>query len=246
MRAAAAETLGAISPVIGGTLPALDAALGDPDPDVRDAAGRALAAIGSEGLAILARALSHPNDRVFDAAARAVAGAGAGAGGAVPALRAQLERWDRARQLVAARTLAAIGPDAIPGLVDALGDGNAEVRKAAVEGLVRLGPKAAVAVPRLLRALRSGEPVPEREMAEARERFGQPFADPDEMRELYRWSVAPVPTRALAARVLGAIGPAARRALPDLLRAARDPDASVREAATAAVRSVEGGPPGGG
>lgn len=50
-------------------------------------------------------------------------------------------------------SLARIGPAAIPALIDALKDPNAEVRDRAAQALARMGPPARQAVPQLIAAL---------------------------------------------------------------------------------------------
>ncbi len=108
---------------------------------------------------------------------------------------------------------------ALPALARALGDRNLNVRYWAASALQSLGPEAKVAVPELSRALRTFPGgVPELE--------GPPryFAD----------------VRVLSAQALGAIGPAAQEAIPALEEAARDPQATVREAAIAALRAIRG------
>jgi HEAT repeat protein len=120
-----------IGPVDASVVPALAAALGDPDGGVLKAAARALGWIGAPAAAA-APALLAP-------------------------LRERLSTYGAAEELV--RALAGIAPEHLPAavtiLIPALDDASSEVRRNAAEGLAKAGPAAAGAVGRLVELLGS-------------------------------------------------------------------------------------------
>src|SRR5262249_26304716 len=78
---------------------------------------------------------------------------------AVPALTDALSSGDARVRVYAARTLAAVGPDAasaVPALTDALKHADPTLRSQAAFALVRIGPKARPALPVLRQALDDG------------------------------------------------------------------------------------------
>jgi HEAT repeat protein len=123
---------------------------------------------------------------------------------------------------VAAQGLAEIAADAasLAGpLGRALKDNNLNVRYYAAQALGKMGAAAAPAVPDLIGAL---DTHPSRE---------PDLEGPPRYYKDARW---------VAADALGAIGPPAKSALPKLREvAAKDDEAEVREAASAAVKKIE-------
>jgi HEAT repeat protein len=106
----------------------------------------------------------------------------------------------------AARSLGQIGPAALPALTKALDDPRDEVRRLAAEGLGWMGP---AAVEPLTAALKNQSAA----------------------------------ARRAAARALGRLGPAAKAAEADLVRAVNDPQAEVRAAAAAALVHIRADEP---
>jgi HEAT repeat protein len=130
----------------------------------------------------------------------------------------------------AARALRRIGDAAaVPGLLAALGDANADVRRAAA-ALGEIGY--AAAVPGLLAALDDAEARVREAAAAALREIGYAAAVPGLLAALgdADWRV-----RRAAAAALGQIG---APAVPGLLAALRDADADVREAAAAALGEI--------
>jgi HEAT repeat protein len=164
------------------------------------------------------------------------------------AAHALVERRDETSDVVAAddadstvrelaiTTLARIGPeakDALPALESALRDENASVRTAAALAIDSIEPNWQVHRPVLIQSLRAGD--------------GPVFLAVGRMGERAAWAVPTLvgllsdrrpPVRALAAKALGGIGPAARDAERGLTQCLRDPEASVRRAAQNALRQI--------
>lgn len=148
-RVTAAELLRDMGPKAVPAAPALVAALGDADANVRAAAAEALGAIGpaaSEGYSGLVAHLKHGVPVI-----RALAKFGSDARQAEAELIARLGDPDPAIRWNAARALGKIhaGPAGIEALVRACTDKVPEVREHAAEALGDIGPPAASAVPAL-------------------------------------------------------------------------------------------------
>jgi HEAT repeat protein len=134
----------------------------------------------------------------------------------------------------AANALAAIGPAAVPGFIEALDAPEPRVRALACYGLSRIGRGAVEAAPALVRRLSDRELQIAGQAANALLRIGpavvpeltEALSDPDST------------TRYHAARTLGALGRSARSAVPALLEAARDTDPVVSREARNAIRIV--------
>jgi hypothetical protein len=113
----------------------------------------------------------------------------------------------------------------------------------AISELAGAGDPALVAyAERLARALDSGDAWTRVEAARALASLGSAAgpAVPALRRALL--TDAQPKIRALAAQALGAVGPQARAALPDLEKALGDPEPSVRQQATRAIKSLGAGP----
>jgi len=222
----AAVALWEIGPPAAGAVAALDLALDDPAPIVRDAALQALARVrgesapppgdlhlttGSIDIPQLVEALRHPDVRVREWAAVALRDLGPSAQEAVPALLHALGDAGGGIRDWAALALGAVATDAEavwPPLVRALQDSNMFLRAAAATSLGSLGSRGKPAVAALTAALRD-------------EHGG---------------------VRARAAVALGRIGSGARDAVPTLLRALEDRDVSVSDAAGLALEKIIGRP----
>jgi HEAT repeat protein len=186
----AIEELGALARP---ALPKVTAALQDPEQDVREAAARAMKAIGevsvtgagSGSASALATALKDPQWSVRQNAAETLGSLGVAAKDQRPALLAALkdpEVYVRQAVLAALPLVDPEHPDLVKDLASALSAPEHDVRKIAVVELEKLGPRAAPAVPALIPLL-SGE-------------------------EIY--------LRVFTADTLAAIGPGAKAALPRL------------------------------
>ncbi len=190
-------------------LPALEEALGSPDPTTALWARYAVAVISgspSDHLDHFIRALT--DERVFAGmAAAAIAGLGPVASRAVPALTHALSDEHPDNRWSAACALANIGPsarEAVPALIRALEDHDEKVRWYAAWALAEIGPDSAQAVPALI------------------QRLGD-FDDD---------------VRGYAAMALGRIGPAARAGTDALSALKDDENGAVREEATTALTLI--------
>ena len=133
----------------------------------------------------------------------------------------QLKSPDAAVRARAAIALDQLGPaakPAIPALTTALADRNLNVRYWSAKVLRGFGPEAKGAVTALIAALKTFP-------------GGSPALDGPER---YYPDV-----RSLAADALGAIGPAAKEAIPALKEAMADKSPDVRDSATQAIKKIE-------
>jgi HEAT repeat protein len=113
-------------------------------------------ALGDD-LSVLLKSLRHSDAEVRRSAAVALESFGAEAVAAVPVLTQALDDADVVTQVAAARTLGQIGMAALPGLLQALGKPEKQVRREAIWALVRMGSAAKDAVPALAAALRDSD-----------------------------------------------------------------------------------------
>jgi HEAT repeat protein len=190
-------------------LPALEAALHDEDPALREAAVRALTQVDTANKHLL------------------------------PAIVDLLEQQDRGRpghehaQEQAAEFVRAIGQPAIDGLL-ALLQKDPGRRAAAAVALGCLGRSAARAAPGLKEAVQDRQPRVRLYAAEALWRVsGDAAASLPVLTEVLKGPDDGL--RRTAAEVLGAMGPAAREAVPALATALQDPDDDVRRLALVAL-----------
>ena len=175
---------------------------------------------------------------------------------AIPRLIAMLDEPDPSWELRwrAVRVLGQNGPAARPALpklqtelagarlVEATGRYR-DALATAIREIAGEGDPALVAyAERLARALSSGDAWTRVEAARALAPLGS-AAGPavPALRRALRTDAQPK-IRALAAEALAAVGPQARVALPDLEKALGDPDPSVRQGATRAIKSLGAGP----
>lgn len=192
------------------SVPALTAALQDPEARVRLAAARGLAQLGSWASASVEALVSRLGDddpEVAEAAAEALGRVGA-ENGAVTALSEALREGGDGLRGAAAWALGRIGPGAIgalPALEEALKRRDAWGYLEAAQAIGRLGAQAATAVPSLSKALE--DPLPA--------------------------------LREVAARSLGELGPAAKKALKGLERCLEDSEERVRRAADEAIGKIK-------
>ena len=135
----------------GDPVPALIAALADPDPYVNGEAADALGRIGAAGVPALVRALEDPQENVRWCAAIALGKVGPDARPAVPALVRALGDATANVRYGAAIALGAIGPaavrDAREALRESLHDADADVRGGAAWALGAIDPAGSVRAP---------------------------------------------------------------------------------------------------
>ena len=233
-----ATALEKIGPRAAAAVPALTEALAEPYLCVQ--AALALHAIepgsqtGVQALAeLLLRASADPRLAYHGInAARALAVLGADAQTAVPALVDALQNTNRSVSVAAAEALWAITHQAnlvLPFLRTCLRDPNIGKRALDYEQLTlallaQLGPQAQDAVPDLVGFI-------ERDM------FGAAARGDANRSQLYM--ILDESTRRQAARALGAIGPAAREAIPTLVAMSHDKRPAVRNAAIEALSRID-------
>jgi len=197
-----------------------------------------LLAIGCGGSSTetLIAQLRDADPKVRIAAARALSEQRGDVTAAVAGLAAAADDTDFAVRELAITTLGQIGPEAkqaLPALERALRDEYTSVRTAAALAIDSIEPNSQVHLPVLMESLRAGN--------------GPVFIAVGRMGDRGAWAVPTLAgllsdrrpsIRALAAKALGGIGPAARDAGRALRQCLRDPEASVRKAAQNALRQM--------
>jgi len=147
----------------------------------------------------------------------------------------QGKTWVRAqRSLVAAGG----GNQALlPQLVKKLGDSDDTVRAEGAQGLALLGPDAHNAMPELVKALGDKSGLVKRLAAQAIRQIGQPTQDDIEYLLPTLESDAPPEAKVFVLDALAVLGaePKAAPAAPNVVKAAQDPNARVRQSAMRAV-----------
>jgi HEAT repeat protein len=248
VRRAAVAALSGIGPDARAAVPSLAAALQDADRDVRRDAARALWRIGPEArsaAAALAAALRDADGNVRRSAAGALGTLGPEARAYLPALSDALKDKDIEVRHFAARALVQVGDRgakraAAPVLHELLrhGDRDPRVHAEIIVFLWRIGPEPEseswgldpgdlIAATLLLTGVYGTEEDTET----------QKNAVPS---LLAAFKTVPAPGhRAALARTLGAIGPAARAAIPALREGLKDQDENVRKAAAEALKKMQ-------
>ena len=196
--------------------------LRDSSPRVRAEAISALAFFGAPAVPALTAALRDPDAQSRVGAARSLGHIGPEAADAVTALTQALRDGDARVRFDAAVALGRIGPparDAVPALGRALRDPAGEVRVGAALGLAGMGPAAQEMVPPLADALRDSNAVLRMSAASALGSIG-PAAKPAVPALIVALRDSNTSVRTNAAGALGNIGPGARDAVPDLRRLA--------------------------
>lgn len=141
-------------------VPSLIQALQHPNSEVRSSAASALKEIGKDAqpaVPSLIAALKDKDRYVRFYAAYALAAIGTDTKDTVPALVSSLRDWGEADINEAILSLQRIGKKAVPGLIIALVDRNANVRYGAASALDRIGEEAKAAVLPLSKALKDKE-----------------------------------------------------------------------------------------
>jgi len=236
---AAQAALGRIGP---SAVPALVRALADANPHRRRRAARALEEIGPDASSAVPALTAALEDRTLRvAAARALVRIDpANAARQLPVLITGLSDPDRDVALLSVEALAELRtPAAVPALIHALDDNR--THELAVEGLRRLGPRAAAAVPALVQTLQDGREAERIRAAFALGEMG--VAAIEAMPALIeRLSDDRGSVRAAAARALGAMGPAASAAIPRLIDTLRYGDGGYDVGSSAGIALSQIGP----
>lgn len=220
-RSNVAEALGEIGPKATTAMPALIRLLQHDDNSLVQAnAVQALGKIGDlKAVPILIAALENEDDTVRSNAIAAIETFGPKAKAAVPALVRTVQN-DKANGWGAAKALGTVDVEGIsvPVLIDALGDKNSTMRRFAAYGLQGMGRKATAAERVLHDGLRDSDPGVR--VAAAAAYWSITGKTEDAVRTLQSvlqktddWAA-----RMWAADALAEIGPAAKAAVPDLMR----------------------------
>jgi HEAT repeat protein len=236
-RAAAAQALAKIAEGNGPTaVPALTAAMKDPEVRMRHGAVATAALMGADGVALapaLVDRLSDPQPEVKQAAQDALVQLGVPT---IPALRGALT--NPAVNADAALVLARFGELGAPALVESLSAEAVGQRLAAATALGEMGAPAAASSMAIAKALRDPEPKVRAAAAKALGRIGggaggavaglvEVLKDRDDA------------VRANAAQALGGIGPVAAPANTALVGVLNDPVPAVRAAAASALGQTD-------
>jgi HEAT repeat protein len=241
------------APAVAHLLPLLDS----DDAALRHLAREALEKIGVFDEAARARLrpwLTSGDLHEREEAARALAACGEHAEQIIPTLielaidphfnpRAQLQPGDWHSPGVYATLLASMastGPAAVPMLIDALQSPDPNVRRAAAEALVKIGPTAKGAVPSLIELLDDHDSWDA--AAEALGRMGREAraAVPKLLAVFEAVQMPGSPEEYVPiVHALGGIGPDARDALPAVLKLADVDDPEIRHAAVMALARID-------
>ncbi len=245
VRVAAARALAALPPAPEITLPIWEKAFRDADETTVSHALDALAALGSPAVPQLIEALKYEKSR--GPVASILGRIGPAAAPATQALAKLIaDKDDRVAQ-EAILALAHIGPgakDAVPALIKTIQQGKNSNSYAIVYALGKIGPDAADAEPVLSDLLKSSDRHLALSSAWALAHIRPASAEvaAKTMPVLTAGLTDPLPlARRGAAEALGSLGPAAKGAVPDLLKVLNDEDKSVRAAAAKAVELIRGG-----
>jgi|GEM_PF-3196745 len=153
VRFAAAKALANYGPAAAEAVPALVEVINDPDHDTQYAVFDALVKIGGSQ-ARLAQKLGEADPQVRAGAAITLGMYGPAAAQAVPALLEVANDNDPSVRHAVITALGDIGDSqAVPALIEAFHHSDLVTRIGAVEALIKLGPKAAPAVPDLIDAI---------------------------------------------------------------------------------------------
>ncbi len=243
VRETAAQAIGGMGPE---ALPALCDILRHDDKYVRRHAVWALAKLGPlarPAAPDLCAALNDPDPRTASGAAQALGSMGADGADAVPALAEAMRGTNIVLCRLAAKALSQIGPPAVATLIAHLQHADPFVRGESALAIGWVGAPARAAVPFLARVVRGGDPLLRTPAPPAHTPPpGGPSSQtvtPPQIPESTE-QTAEVSCRVFAAQALGRIGAAAAGALHDLREAADYGPEPVRQAASAAVRQIEG------
>lgn len=237
VRALAAHALGEIGPPAAKAATALTLLLDDPSKEVTKQAQGALARIGRPAVPALHGALSSTNPAIRRQAAELLALRGNEAGMAVPDLIALLKDKQASVRRSAALALGAVGKaagEAAESLIPLTKDHDQHVRAAAASALGDISTDAGMVGATLIRLFRDPVPSVQIQAALAIVKFGPAHvpllidAIPNKDRS----------THQLAIFSLGAIGPAAKAAVPTLVDQLQDSAAAIRASAAVALARI--------
>lgn len=238
VRRIAVRDLADIGPDAALAISELTEALRDADSEVREHAAEALGSIGPEaGPAVpsLIEALNDDVESVRREAAEALGWIGPEAREAIPALSeiakdSQIGRW-------AIDTLASMGNQAVPALIQTLMHSDPGIRRQTVEALRQMGSEAKAAIPALLEALKDENRDVQNSAANSFDWLrSEAQTILPTLVSLLRDARASVRTD--AALAMGRLGPAGEPGVPALVAALRDGNASIREFAAGALGDI--------
>lgn len=244
VRTAAARALASLqtTPEVAG--PIFKKAIADADATTMQYMLDAIATRGAAAVPRLIKALDYQPLR--EQVARVLGQIGPPAAPATEALAKLLDDDDPNVSTEVAFALGKIGPGAkasVPALIEVLKRGEGRQTHAAAFALGSIGPNAAAAEPVLLEVIAGADNslslVCAWSLVEIR--GASPDVAAKVLPELTRGLDSPLPkSRQAAAETLGRLGPAAKKAVPNLQRATKDEDEGVREAASTALKAIAG------
>jgi HEAT repeat protein len=248
VREAAAHAVGLMGPE---ALPALIGMLSHDDKYVRRHAVWAMGKLGPlarPALADLCTALRDPDPRTASGAAQALGSLGTDGAEAVPALAEAMRGTNIVLCRLASKALSQIGPPALATLIAHLQHADPFVRGESALAIGWMGAAARTAVPFLVRVVRGPEsalvrtpgPPSFTPLAISPPPDSDTATPPQVVHEEPPSESGDVNCRVFAAQALGRIGPAAAAALTDLRDAATYGPEPVRQAASQAMRLIEG------
>ena len=209
----AVQVLGEIGPGAASAIPVLKASL--EDRSLRDAAQSSLVRIGGVSVGPFTEGLKSSEPEVRLAAAKALRELGEKAEAAVPALIASIKDPDRDVRTQAVFALGRIGPKAkaaVPALVDALED--EPLQGAISSALITIGPEASI--PALGKAIKDKRPQVRRAAVGMASLFR---GESEKILPELVFALQDDALRVDAVRAIGAMGPKAEKAVPDVLKA---------------------------
>jgi len=225
-------------------VPGLAAALGDTDDEIRLLAAHLLRELGDKSesaLPDMIRCLRDPHQMVRATLAMHVGTFREKARDALPALETMVESENVYARLTAAAAIAKIDrsrvAELIPLFVEALGSTAAFVPEYSAWLLRDFGAEAESALPRLRQMLRQGDST---KKCAASDAIWAITGDPDDAIEvgLKLLDKADWLDRVVGAEHLGGLGTAGRPAVPRLLHALKDEDATVRATVRKALKRI--------
>ena len=247
VREAIAHAIGQMGP---DALPALTSMLAHRDKYVRRHAAWALGKLGPlarPALSALCAALKDIDPRTASGIAQALGNMGADGADAIPALAEAMRGTNIVLCRLAAKALSQIGPPAVATLIAHLQHADPFIRGESALAIGWMGPVARAAVPYLTQVLRGPQ--------QASIRTPPPTTTPTSSysrSHVDSYTQTPPQTpppetgsseescRVYAAQALGRIGPPATPALGELRDAARTGFEGLRQAATQAIRQIQG------